>query len=323
MPQTNLESLEFEKPIIELKERISALEKFTKDKDMDCSEEVLLLKQKLKRLTLDIFGNLTPWQRVQLSRHPMRPYTRDYIEHIFDDFMEFHGDRYFGDDKAIVAGIAKLEGRSVVVLGHQKGRDIKEKISSHFGCAHPEGYRKALRMMEMAEKFQFPVVVFIDTPGAYPGVAAEERGQARAIAYNIMRMSTLRVTTIAVVIGEGGSGGALGMGLTDVFAILENAYYSVISPEGCSAILWKDKSKVQEAAKILKITGKDLLDMNIVDEVIKEPLGGAHRDYVATANNIKTVVLKYLNAFSTMPMEEQLKLRSKKYRVMGKFLEKK
>ncbi|MBU0650701.1 acetyl-CoA carboxylase carboxyltransferase subunit alpha, partial [bacterium] len=263
----------------------------------------------------------TPWQRIQMSRHPKRPYTKDYIRMIFDDFVELCGDRKFSDDRAIITGIATFEGRSVAVIGHQKGRDIKEKIESNFGCAHPDGYRKALRVMELAEKFKFPVIIFIDTPGAYPGIGAEERGQSEAIAYNIMRMVDLKTLTIAFVIGEGGSGGALGIGVTDVFAILENAYYSVISPEGCSAILWKDKSKVEEAVKALKITAKDLLEMGIVDEIIKESREGAHRDPQYAADNIKMAIIKYLDVYGNMPMSELLKRRYERYRNMGQFKE--
>jgi acetyl-CoA carboxylase carboxyl transferase subunit alpha len=319
MSESKLNGLDFEKPIRELEKKIKELESFTNDKQMDCSEEVVLLKEKLKKLTIEIFSNITPWQRVQLARHPKRPYSKDLIGLIFDDFVEIHGDRRFSDDKAIIAGVAKFDGRSVVVIGQQKGREIKEKIECNFGCAHPEGYRKALRAMEMAEKFKFPVIIFIDTPGAYPGVAAEERGQAEAIAYNIMRMSDLKAVTMAFVIGEGGSGGALGVGLTDMFAVLENAYYSVISPEGCSAILWKDKDKVSEAAKVLKITAKDLLDMKIIEEIVKEPLGGAHKDYKKTARNIKKIIGKYLEAFDKIDLKTILKRRDEKYRNMGKF----
>ena len=316
------EVLEFEKPIIELETKIRELEEFTEKKNMNCEEEISLLKKKLTKLMDDTFGNLTPWQRVQLSRHPLRPYTRDYINLIFNEFIELHGDRKFGDDPALIGGLAKVEDKTVMVIGHQKGREFKEKIECNFGCANPEGYRKALRLMKIAEKFGFPVVIFIDTPGAYPGIGAEERGQSEAIAYNIMKMSSLKTITVAFIIGEGGSGGALGIGVTDAIAILENSYYSVISPEGCSAILWKDKSKVAEAASVLKITAKDLLAMGIVDDIVPEPTGGAHRNHKKIAENVKSQMLKYLDLYSNMSKEELVRVRYERYRKMGQFKEK-
>ncbi|MBI5873836.1 MAG: acetyl-CoA carboxylase carboxyltransferase subunit alpha [Candidatus Omnitrophica bacterium] len=314
--------LEFEKPILELQKKINELKKFTSDKKIDLSGEIKRLEEKLQHLRRDIYGKLTPWQRVQISRHPHRPYTLDYIQLILNDFIELHGDRAFRDDKAIITGLAKLDGQKILVIGQQKGRDTKENLSRTFGCAHPEGYRKALRMMEMAQKFGLPVMIFIDTPGAYPGIGAEERGQAQAIAWNLKMMSGIRTPMVAVVIGEGGSGGALGIGVADRVCVLENAYYSVISPEGCAAILWKSSVKAPDAAEALKLTAQDLLKFGVIDEVIKEPLGGAHVDPQETAKNIKAAVKKYFIELMKIHKDELVGLRYEKFRSMGKFEEK-
>ena len=313
--------LEFEKPILELQKKINELKKFTSEKRIDLSGEIKRLEEKLEHLRKDIYGKLTPWQRVQISRHPNRPYTLDYIQLILKDFIELHGDRSFRDDHAIITGLAKLDGQKVLVVGHQKGRDTKENLMRTFGCAHPEGYRKAMRMMELAQKFGLPILVLIDTPGAYPGIGAEERGQAQAIAWNLKMMMGIKTPIVAVVIGEGGSGGALGIGVADRVCVLENAYYSVISPEGCAAILWKNSIKAPVAAEALKLTAADLLKSGIIDEVIKEPLGGAHVDPEEAAKNIKASVKKYLVELLRIPKDELCVLRYKKFRVMGSFEE--
>lgn len=309
--------LDFEKPIQELEKKIQELRSFISDKKIDLTSEVKRLEDKLEHLKKDTYTNLSAWQRVQLARHPMRPYTLDYINLFMTDFIEIHGDRLFSDDKAIVCGLAKLDKHKIAVIGHQKGRDTKENLKRNFGCAHPEGYRKALRVMQLAEEFDLPVVVFIDTPGAYPGIGAEERGQSQAIALNLREMATIATPIVSIVIGEGGSGGALGVGVTDRICILENSYYSVISPEGCAAILWKDGSKAPLAAEVLKLTGDDLLSLKVIDEVIPEPLGGAHRDPQKTAQNLKESILKNLKELKAMSKEELLKLRYEKFRGMG------
>jgi len=314
--------LDFEKPIIELEKRIQELKSFISDKKIkkvDFSSEVKLLEDKLEHLKKDTYGNLTAWQRVQIARHPQRPYTADYIDMIMSDFIELHGDRGFADDKAIIAGFAKIDGQKIVVMGHQKGRDTKENLKRNFGCAHPEGYRKALRIMQMAEKFDLPVVIFIDTPGAYPGIGAEERGQAQAIALNLREMVNLAVPIVAIVIGEGGSGGALGIGVADKICVLENAYYSVISPEGCAAILWKDSSRAPEASEVLKLTAQDLLKMEIIDEIVLEPLGGAHRDPKKMGGIIKEIINSSLKELKALKKEELLKSRYNKFRKIGNF----
>ncbi|MFA5410843.1 MAG: acetyl-CoA carboxylase carboxyltransferase subunit alpha [Candidatus Omnitrophota bacterium] len=311
--------LEFEKPINELEKKIQELKSFTSDKKIDLSSEVRRLEEKLQHLKKDTYGNLTAWQRVQIARHPQRPYTLDYINMIMSDFIELHGDRLFADDKALIAGFAKLNGQKAVVIGHQKGRDTKENLKRNFGCAHPEGYRKALRAMELAEKFALPVLAFIDTPGAYPGIGAEERGQAQAIALNLREMAHIGVPIIAVIIGEGGSGGALGIGVADKVFVLENAYYSVISPEGCAAILWKNGSKAPDAAEVLKLTAQDLLKMGLIDEVIPEPLGGAHRDPQKTAESLKETLIRNLKELKAQGKEELLEARYQKFRKMGEF----
>lgn len=312
-----MDILDFEKPIIELERKIEELKKFSEAKKIDLSIEIKRLEEKLEKVRHEVFENLSPWQRVQIARHPQRPYTLDYINMIMTDFIELHGDRLFGDDKAIVGGFAKLDKEKICVIGHQKGRDTKENIYRNFGCAHPEGYRKALRLMQMAEKFRLPIVVFIDTPGAYPGIGAEERGQAHSIAYNLREMVSLKTLIIVVVIGEGGSGGALGIGIGDKILMLENAYYSVISPEGCAAILWRDRTKASEAADALKLTAEDLLEMGIIDEVLAEPLGGAHRNPQEAAQTIKEALKRYLKELSNLSTEELLKKRYEKYRKIG------
>lgn len=309
--------LDFEKPIVELEKKIQELKSFISEKKIDLSSEVKKLEDRLAHLKKDTYGNLTSWQKVQLARHPLRPYTLDYINMIMSDFVELHGDRLFSDDKAMICGLAKLDKKKVAVIGHQKGRDTKENLKRNFGCAHPEGYRKALRIMRLAEEFQIPILVFIDTPGAYPGIGAEERGQSHAIALNLREMICIGVPIIAMVIGEGGSGGALGVGVADRVAVLENSYYSVISPEGCAAILWKDGAKAPQAAEALKLTGPDLLRMGIIDEVIPEPLGGAHRDPEKIAQNIKDSIIRNLQELESLNREELLKLRYKKFRGMG------
>lgn len=310
--------LDFEKPIIELEKKIQELKSFISDKRIDLSSELRRLEDKLEHLKKNTYSNLTAWQRVQLARHPQRPYTLDYINILMSDFIEIHGDRAFADDKAMVCGFAKFNNQKVVIIGHQKGRDTKENLKRNFGCAHPEGYRKALRVMQLAENFDLPIIVFIDTPGAYPGIGAEERGQSQAIALNLREMSQITVPIIAIVIGEGGSGGALGIGVADRVCVLENAYYSVISPEGCAAILWKDGAKAPEAAEALKLTAQDLLKTGIIDEVVLEPLGGAHRDPQETAENIKESINKNLKSLKALDKDELLKLRYKKYRDMGR-----
>lgn len=308
---------DFEKPIIELEKKIRELKSFISEKKIDLSSEVKKLEEKLEHLRKNTYANLSPWQKVQLARHQQRPYTLDYIGMIMSDFVELHGDRLFGDDKALVCGLAKIEKKKILVIGHQKGRDTKENLKRNFGCAHPEGYRKALRVMQLAEEFDLPIVVFIDTPGAYPGIGAEERGQSQAIALNLREMACISVPIISIVIGEGGSGGALGVGVADRVAVLENSYYSVISPEGCAAILWKDGAKAPQAAEVLKLTGQDLLKMGIIDEIIPEPLGGAHRDAQKAAENIKEAILRNLKELAILEKEELLKLRYKKFRSMG------
>ena len=309
--------LDFERPILELERKINELKSLASDGSIDLEEEIKTLEARLEKLKKEVFESLTPWQRVQIARHPKRPYTADYINMIMMDFVEVHGDRMFSDDKAIIGGFAKIDGEKVLVLGHQKGRDTKENLMRNFGSAHPEGYRKAMRLMELANKFDIPIVAFIDTPGAYPGIGAEERGQANSIAYNLREMMLLKVPIIVTVIGEGGSGGALGIGIGDRVYVMENAYYSVISPEGCAAILWKDRLKAPQAAEVLKLTAKDLLNLGLIDEEIQEPLGGAHRDPEKAAQAIKKVIKKALKELKVIPKEELLKLRYEKFRKMG------
>ena len=311
--------LDFERPITELEKKIHDLNHFSAEKKIDLSAEIRRLEEKLQRLKKDIYGNLSPWQKVQLARHPQRPYTLDYISLLMTDFLQLHGDRLFADDKAVVSGFARLDGVKVLVMGHQKGRDTKENLQRNFGCAHPEGYRKALRLMQLAEQAGLPIVVFIDTPGAYPGIGAEERGQSQAIALNLREMMCVRVPIVAVVIGEGGSGGALGVGVADRVCVLENAYYSVISPEGCAAILWKNGGNAADAAETLKLTAQDLMKMGIIEEVIPEPLGGAHRDPQAAAANISKSLLRHLSELEKFSQEKMLQARYEKFRGIGVF----
>jgi len=280
-------------------------------------QTIRTLEAQLEQLKRQIYGSLTAWQRVQLARHPLRPYSLDHIQLIMSDFIELHGDRLYGDDTAIVGGLAKLNGQKLLVLGHQKGRDTKENLMRNFGSAHPEGYRKALRLMRMAEKFHLPIVVFIDTPGAYPGIGAEERGQAHSIALNLREMARVRTSIFICVIGEGGSGGALGVGLGDWIAMLENAYYSVISPEGCAAILWRDRAKASEAAEALKLTAKDLLSLGLVDEVIEEPQGGAHHNPPLVAQRIKDTIVRFWKSLEPLSPDEVLRRRYERFRRMG------
>ncbi|MFH1778971.1 MAG: acetyl-CoA carboxylase carboxyltransferase subunit alpha [Candidatus Omnitrophota bacterium] len=315
----NGSGLDFEKPILELERKIEELKKFTSSEKIDLSSEIKKLEDKLEKVKKEVFESLTPWQRVQIARHPKRPYTLDYTSLIMTDFVELHGDRAFADDKAIICGFGKVDGEKVIVIGHQKGRDTKENLMRNFGSAHPEGYRKAMRIMKLGEKFGRPIIIFIDTPGAYPGIGAEERGQAEAIAYNLMEMSKLKVPIIIFIIGEGGSGGALGIGVGDKICVLENAYYSVISPEGCAAILWKDRTKAPDAAKALKLTAQDLLNLGLIDEIIEEPLGGAHRNPQMTAQAIKARIKKYMKELSALTPENLIEARYEKYRKMGVF----
>src|SRR5688572_18216326 len=316
--------LDFEKPIAELQSKLEELKKHreTHSLGVNFEEEIAVIERKIAETRKQIFSNLTAWQRVQLARHPRRPFTADYFQTTFSDFVELHGDRLFADDRAVMGGFARLDGRKVVVIGTQKGRDTKENIRRNFGSAHPEGYRKALRLMQLGDKFGLPIITLIDTAGAYPGIGAEERHIAEAIAVNLREMMLFGVPIIAVVIGEGGSGGALGIGVADRVLILENAYYSVISPEGCAAILWKERSAAAKAAEALKITAKDLLELKLVDEIIPEPLGGAHTEMAATGHVLKEFLLKHLAELQALSGPERLKQRYQKFRAHGKFLEK-
>lgn len=315
--------LEFEKPILELQRKLDELKKHPDTLSLGISfeEEIRIIERKIEETRKQIFSDLNPWQRVQLARHPKRPYTLDYLNSTFTHFSELHGDRLYADDEAMVGGFARLEGRKLVVIGTQKGRDTKENIRRNFGSAHPEGYRKALRLMQLADKFRLPIVTLIDTAGAYPGIGAEERHIAEAIAVNLREMMLIEVPIIAVVIGEGGSGGALGIGVADRVLILENAYYSVISPEGCAAILWKDRAAAPRAAEALKITGKDLLQLGLVDEIVPEPLGGAHNDLAGMTATLKEVLLRNLAELSNVPGPERLRRRYKKFRACGQVLD--
>ena len=317
--------LDFEKPIAELQRKLEELEKHPETHSLGISfeQEIEQIRTKLSETRKQIYSNLTPWQRVQLARHPRRPYTLDYLKSVFSEFQEIHGDRLYADDQAVVAGFARLGDARVVVIGTQKGRDTKENIRRNFGSAHPEGYRKALRVMKLADKFGLPIVTLIDTAGAYPGIGAEERHIAEAIAVNLREMMMLQVPVIAVVIGEGGSGGALGIGVADRVLILENAYYSVISPEGCASILWKDRAAAGKAAAALRITAKDLLELGLVDGIVAEPLGGAHTDPTTTSDTLKHHLTKILTELQKLSVDERRQQRYAKFRSYGKFLEKK
>lgn len=312
---------EWEKPLVELEKRISELQKFTEEENIDLSDEIATLEEKADRLRREIYENLTPWQRVLISRHKNRPTTLDYIDLIFDDFFEVHGDRTIREDAAMVGGIGMLEGRPVTIIGPQKGRGTKENIRRNFGLPHPEGYRKAMRLMKQAEKFGRPVVSLIDVVGAYPGIEAEERGQGVLIAECIRTMSMLEVPSICVVTGEGGSGGALAIGVGDTVLMLENAWYSVISPEMCAQILWRDSSRAAEAAELLKLTAGDLTEYGIVDEVLTEPLGGAHREPETIAQTIKEALIRHINELDTFDLDELLAARHQRYRNIGRVAE--
>lgn len=316
-----MQLLEFEKPIVELEKELEKLRAKADSQDIDMSEEISTMEAKLAETRRGIYQNLTPWQRVQIARHTQRPFMLDYLAHVFTDFCELHGDRRIGDDHAMPGGFATLGGRKVVVIGHQKGRDTKENLKRNFGSAHPEGYRKAMRLMKMAEKFGLPIVALIDTPGAYPGIGAEERNIAEAIAYNLREMMLLKVPVVAVVLGEGGSGGALGIGVADRVLMLENAYYSVISPEGCAAILWKHRKHAPEAAEAMKLAAPDLLKLGLIDGVIKEPQGGAHHDHKATAAAFAEVVGGAIDELSKLPVEKLLDGRYEKFRKFGEWQE--
>lgn len=313
--------LEFEKPLIEIEKEIEYLKKFSKSRSPYVESQLLHLEEKLNRIKISIFSNLSNWQITQLARHIDRPRASTYIQIMFENFIELHGDRLFGDDPAIIGGIGKFNGRSIIFIGHQKGADLKEIAMRNFGMPHPEGYRKALRLMKLAENFRKPIITMIDTPGAYPGIGAEERGQAEAIARNLRIMSSLRTPIVSVVIGEGGSGGALAIGVGDRILMLEYSIYSVISPEGCAAILWKDGKKGDLAAESLKLTAKDLYKMGIIDEVIKEPLGGAHRDPETTAKNLAESIERNLRELEKIDIDYLLKKRYEKFRRIGVFIE--
>ena len=311
--------LEFERPITELEKKISDMKDFSVGESVELSGEIASLQKKLEKLRGDVYSKLTRWQKVQIARHPMRPYAADYIRLLSEGFLELHGDRGFGDDKAIVGGFARIGGKSLMIIGQQKGRDTKEKLIHNFGMMHPEGYRKALRLFYMAQKFKTPILILIDTPGAYPGIEAEERGQAEAIAKNIREMAVLEVPIVVVIIGEGASGGALGIGLGDRIIMLEYAWYSVISPEGCAAILWRDAAKAPDAAEALKVTSDDVLELGIIDQIIPEPSGGAHNDPEKTAESMKIEILKSFSELEKLSTEQLIEQRIKKYRVMGVF----
>jgi acetyl-CoA carboxylase carboxyl transferase subunit alpha len=316
-----LQPLDFEKPIFELERRLQDLKNHSDEHDVDLDSAVKAVEGKLRDTRQKIYSNLTAWQRVQIARHTQRPFAMDYIERCFTNWIELRGDRRFADDRAMPCGLAALGGQHCVVITHQKGRNTKENVMRNFGCAHPEGYRKARRLMRLAEKFRMPVISLIDTPGAFPGIGSEERHISEAIAVNLLEMMKLRVPIMAAVIGEGGSGGALGIGVADHVMILENAYYSVISPEACSAILWRDRRHAAEAAEALKLTAQDLLKLDVVDQIISEPEGGAHRNYDSVAENLGTALRQTLQEISKTPIDELLERRYQKFRRMGVFSE--
>ncbi len=311
--------LDFEKPIIELEEKLADLKRHSYDNEFDFDPEVRRIEEKIEATKRDIYQNLTPWERVQISRHPARPFAQDYIQLSFSNYIELHGDRLFGDDAAMPGGFATIGTQRAVVIGHQKGRDTKENLHRNFGSAHPEGYRKALRLMRLAEKFGLPFVALVDTPGAYPGIGAEERHISEAIAVNLREMMVLKTPIVSVVIGEGGSGGALGIGVADRVLMLENAYYSVISPEGCAAILWKHRKHAPEAAAALKLTASDLLQLGLIDDVVLEPLGGAHQDHGAAILNLREAITRHLGELMQIPTDELLRRRYEKFRRIGEF----
>jgi len=317
----DLKFLDFEQPVAELEAKIDELKFVGDDSELNISEEIARLRRKSESLTRDIFSGLSSWQIAQLARHPQRPYMLDYIQRCFTDFQELHGDRMYADDPSLVGGTARLEGQPVMVLGHQKGRDTKERVKRNYGMASPEGYRKALRLMRIAEKFQLPLLTLIDTPGAYPGMGAEERGQSEAIAHNLLVMSGLRTPIVSLVIGEGGSGGALAIGVADRVLMLQYGIYSVISPEGCASILWKSSEKAEAAAEAMGITAERLLKLGLVDEVIAEPLGGAHRDPQAMAEAIKNSLLNALNELQSMPAGNLIERRRRRLADYGVYKE--
>ena len=313
--------LEFEKSLYELEDKVRQLREFSQSHSVDVTHGVQMLEERIADTKKRLFANLTPWQRVQLARHPERPFPRDYIERLCTDFVEFHGDRRFADDHAIIGGFATFDGQPVMLVGSRKGRNLKENVRCHFGCANPEGYRKALRLMKMGEKAKIPLITLIDTPGAYPGIGAEERHVAEAIAVNLREMFNLTVPVICVVVGEGGSGGALGLGVGNRVLIQENAYYSVITPEGCAAIWWRDPAAAPQAAEALKLTSADLFRLGLVDEIIPEPLGGAHRDYDAAATSLKEALVRHLADLRKLSPAELQEQRYEKFRKMGTFTE--
>jgi len=315
----NRQSLDFERSLVALEDQIAELQALRNSEGIDFSPEIRRLQQELVRLTTRVYNNLSAWQTVQVARHPSRPVLGDYLEMMVQDFCELHGDRNFADDRAIITGFGRIEREKVLIVGHNKGRGLKEKSACNFGSAHPEGYRKALAKMKLAQKFQLPIVCLIDTPGAYPGIGAEERGQAHAIAHNMMEMSRLKVPVICIVISEGGSGGALGIGIGDRMAILQFAYYSVISPEGCASILWKDKDRAPAAAAALKLTAKDALSHHVVDEIIPEPLGAAHKNPREAIHNVKTYIIKKLRTLRRYDLDRLIENRYQKFRQMGEF----
>jgi acetyl-CoA carboxylase carboxyl transferase subunit alpha len=314
-----LSFLDFEQPIAELEAKIDELRFVATDEEVNVGEEIARLRAKSRALTTSIFANLTPWQVAQLARHPQRPYTLDYAASIFEEFHELHGDRMYADDHAIVGGPARLEGRPVMLIGHQKGRDTKERVRRNYGMPRPEGYRKALRLMRLAERFRLPIVTLIDTPGAYPGVGSEERNQSEAIARNLFEMATLRVPVITAVIGEGGSGGALAIGVCDRLIMLQYAVYSVISPEGCASILWKSADKKELAAEAMGITAERIAKFGLVDEIVREPLGGAHRDPQVIADDLKAAILRHLHEVEQWPEEQLLERRHARLRAQGEY----
>ena len=314
-----MQLLDFEKPAAELERELEKLRAKAASQDIDLSAEISTMESKLAETRARIYENLTPWQRVQIARHTSRPFMLDYVAHAFTDFCELHGDRHIGDDASMPGGFARLGDRRVVVIGHQKGRDTKENLKRNFGSAHPEGYRKALRLMKLAEKFGLPVIALIDTPGAFPGIGAEERNIAEAIAFNLREMMLLKVPIVAVVLGEGGSGGALGIGVADRVIMLENAYYSVISPEGCAAILWKHRKHAPEAAEAMKLVAPDLKKLDLIDDVVPEPRGGAHHDHQATATAFRDVVSRHLDELEKMSVSKLLDARYNKFRNFGEW----
>jgi len=317
----DIQALDFEEPIIELEKRIEEIQKLASEKGLDLDDEIKTLRVKLNKKMDEVFNDLTSWQRVRLARHPNRPITSDYLEHIFEDLIELHGDRTFADDMAIICYLASIEGRRFLLVANKKGANTQDRLKCNFGMPHPEGYRKAIKKMKLAEKFGLPVIVLINTPGAYPGIGAEERGQALAIAENLREMSALKTPIITVIISEGFSGGALGIGVGDRNLIFENGVFSVISPEGCAAILWKDGSKANEAADVLKLTSNDLMELGVMDKVIEEPRGGAHRNIKQTAENLKAVLIEEFDDLIKVDLPTLLDRRYKKYRNMGEFLE--